>query len=125
MQTLQQRYAQQVYQKVKWVEQNWSSQQGKEYGTMALKLPVLVRQAGLVQALTFVAARGKDSQKRLLDDLAGVLGFNSGDNLLQQARQAQLEDYMYLTRQVLWALEWFKRFAQAILKVEPTDETGS
>jgi len=125
MQTLQQRYAQQVYQKVKWVEQNWSSQQGKEYGTMALKLPVLVRQAGLVQALTFVAARGKDSQKRLLEDLAGVLGFNSGDNLLQQAQQAQLEDYMYLTRQVLWALEWFKRFAQAILKVEPTDETES
>ena len=122
MQTLQQRYAQQVYQKVKWVEQNWGPQQGKEYGTMALKLPVLVRQAGLVQALTFVAARGKDSQKRILDDLAGVLGFKSRDALLTQAQLAQLAQYMYLTRQVLWALEWFKRFAQAILKVELTDE---
>jgi len=122
--TLQQRYADAVYRCVRDVADltDWSDKTKKEYGAMALKLPLLVRQAGLVQALTFVEARGKNSQKRILDDLATVLGL-SKDELLTQAREAHLCDYMYLTCRVLWALEWFKRFAQAILKVELTDET--
>jgi hypothetical protein len=30
--------------------------------------------------------------------------------------------YMWLTRQTLSALEWFKRFAQSVLKVDPGEE---
>ena len=95
----------------------------KEYGGMALKLPVLVRQAGLVQALAFVESRGKDSQKRLLDDLAATVGENDKNQLLRRSREADLEEYMALTEKTLLALKWYKRFAQSILKVKPTDET--
>jgi CRISPR-associated protein Cmr5 len=90
---------------------------------MALKLPVLVRQAGLVQALAFVESRGKNSQKRLLDDLAVTVGENDKNQLLDRSREADLEEYMALTEKTLLALKWYKRFAQSILKVKPTDET--
>jgi len=121
MRTLQQKFAEKVYQKVKAIESQQDQNYQKEYGAMALRLPVLVRQAGLIQALTFAEARGKEAHRQMLTDLAGVLGF-SKEELLARAREATLGEYMYLTRQVLWALEWFKRFAQAILKVEATEE---
>ena len=121
--TLQQRYADAVYQRIQDVKQSYPDDKQKEYGALALKLPVLVRQAGLVQALTFVAARQdrqRDAHKRrILDDLAQVLDMGSGDDLLKRARKAPLPEYMFLTQRVLWALEWFKRFAQSELKVEP------
>jgi len=122
MQTLQQKYANTVYQRIQDVKNTYKNdeQKQKAYGALALKLPVLIRQAGLIQALTFVAARQRDAHKqRILDDLAQVLGLGSGDVLLKRARTASLSEYMFLTQQVLWALEWFKRFAQSELKVEP------
>ena len=120
MQTLQQRYAKAVYQRIQDIKQSYPDDKQKEYGALALKLPVLVRQAGLVQALTFVAARQREAHKyRILDDLAQVLGLGSGDDLLAQARSTSVVEYMFLTQQVLWTLEWFKRFAQSELKVEP------
>lgn len=120
MQTLQQRYAKAVYQRIQDIKQSYPDDKQKEYGALALKLPVLVRQAGLVQALTFVAARQREAHKyRILDDLAQVLGLGSGDDLLAQARSTSVVEYMFLTQQVLWTLEWFKRLAQSELKVEP------
>ena len=121
MQTLQQKYADAVYRRIQDVKTSYPDEKKrKEYGALALKLPILVRQAGLVQALTFVAARQREAHKRrILDDLAQVLGEGSGEDLLEQAREAPLSKYMYLTQRVLWALEWFKRFAQSELKVEP------
>ncbi len=94
-----------------------------EYGAMANKLPVLIRQAGLVQALAYVQARGKDGAKRLLEDLAQTL--NEGDSandLLERSREANLLEYMHLTRQATIALNWYKRFAQSVLGVEPGGE---
>lgn len=123
MKTLQQRYASAVYACIQDVKERYDEQKQKEYGSLAMKLPILVRQAGLVQALTFVDARYRDNREahrhRILDDLAKVLGLPSGADLLKRAREDTLSEYAFLTQQVLWALEWFKRFAQAELKVEP------
>jgi CRISPR-associated protein Cmr5 len=118
MQTIQQKYAQSVYQQITQFASPYNKQECKEYGSMAHKLPVLVRQAGLIQALAYVHTRGKDSQKVLLEHLAQTLGY-SRDDFLQKARTAELPEYILLTRQTLWALEWYKRFAQSILGVEP------
>lgn len=93
----------------------------QKYGSMCHKLPVLVRQAGLVQALTFVDARGGQAHHELLDHLANTLNTDRED-LMQRARRAELEEYMMLTRHVLDAMLWFKRFAQSVLKV--TAEEG-
>jgi len=120
MQTLEQQFAQEIYEQVCKIERQ--SQQAKEYGGMAHKLPVLIRQAGLVQALAYVATRGKSGAKQLLDDLTETLGYPSRDALLDATRSADLLDYMRLTREAIIALTWYKRFAQSVLGIEPTEE---
>ena len=89
---------------------------------MAHKFPVLVRRAGLIQALAFVQTRGKEAHKLLLQDLAAVVGGQSTDDFVRQCAEADLATYMWLTRQTLSVLTWFKRFAQSVLEVEPGEE---
>ncbi|HRV94358.1 MAG TPA: type III-B CRISPR module-associated protein Cmr5 [Anaerolineae bacterium] len=123
MQTRDQKYAAKIYEQVSALPEN----DHQKYGTMSHKLPILIRTAGLVQALAFVEARGEEAQKKLLDHIAIVVGVDDRANLLRQSRTAALSDYMNLTQQVLTALLWYKRFAQSILKVDASDagtETG-
>lgn len=94
------------------------------YGSLAHKLPILIRTAGLAQALAFVKARNKEGtlQRRLLLDLEAVLrksgALAKGADLVSSSRVAHFEEYMRLTESALEALLWFKRFAQSELKVE-------
>ncbi|RME12108.1 MAG: type III-B CRISPR module-associated protein Cmr5 [Ardenticatenia bacterium] len=120
MRTLEQEMAATIYEQVSRLQTD--EERAKEYGGMAHKLPVLIRQAGLVQALAYVAARGKPGAKQLLEDLAAALGQGSADDLLCASREANLLEYMRLTREATIALTWYKRFAQSVLGVEPTEE---
>jgi len=122
MRTLEQELAAQIYAQVSQLQTD--AAHAKEYGGMAHKLPVLIRQAGLVQALAYVRARGKPGAQRLLADFAQVMGHASPEDLLAAVRNAQLLEYMYLTHRAIVALTWYKRFAQSVLGVEPTDEGG-
>lgn len=97
--------------------------EAKSYGVMAHKLPILIHTAGLAQALAFVHARGKDSQKNLLDDLAITVEKESKERLLQSARESELVEYILLTKQIMNALLWYKRFAQSVLNVDVGDIT--
>ena len=83
---------------------------------LARSFAVLVRQAGLSQALAFVDSRGKEAHKALGNDLAQVLGYRDLRELAEAAREAELLQYLRLTREVLAAAEWFKRFAQALIE---------
>jgi CRISPR-associated protein Cmr5 len=126
MHTLQQEYAKKVYEKVENFGQQYvkDSSERTQYGSMAHKFPVLVRQAGLIQTLAFVHTRGKKAHQALLGDLAHVVSNQSADEFVRQCREADLTAYMWLTRQTLSALEWFKRFAQSVLEVDPGEEGG-
>ncbi len=121
MLTRDQRYAVEAHKHVSAVKK----EDQRSYGAMAHKLPILIRTAGLAQALTFVEARGLKSQTQLLTDLASTLGKASGGVLLEQARNSELSAYMLLTQQVLAALLWYKRFAQSILGVEASEDSQS
>ncbi len=118
MQTRTQEYAQKIYQQVMMIPDTART----KYGAMAHKLPVLIRTAGLAQALAFVDSRGTDEQKLLLDHLADVLNLEDRSALLTQSRIAELPEYMQLTRQVQAALVWCKRFAQSVLGIEAGDD---
>jgi CRISPR-associated protein Cmr5 len=121
MQTRDQKYAVDVFGRV-----SKAHEKGKEfydnYGAMADKLPVLIRTAGLAQALAFVEARGKEPHHRLLSDLAETVGKKDILILLSEARSAHLSDYIHLTQQVMDALLWYKRFAQSVLDVDASME---
>ena len=90
----------------------------KKYGAMAHKLPVLIRTAGLAQALAFVEASGEKMHQKLLQDLSEIV--TPGRNLSEICRSTEtsLQEYMRLTRAALEALLWFKRFAQSVLDVK-------
>ena len=122
--TLEQIYAARVYERVVayGAAHPKDSPERKQYGSMAHKLPILVRSAGLTQALAFVESRGKDPQRDLLEDLAWVVEEKNRSNLLEQSRASELQAYVYLTRRTMLAMKWFKRFAQSVLEIEPTDE---
>lgn len=125
--TREQRYAQAVYQQIQPLI-NKPEQERKAYGSLAHKLPVLIRTSGLAQALAFVRARNKEGtpQQQLLADLEAVLRTNGalaeGANLVTRSREADFEEYLRLTEAALQALLWFKRFAQSELKVEAGTE---
>lgn len=121
MLTRNQKHAVQIFDQVDEFREEPETKRNK-YGSMAHRLPALIRTAGLAQALAFVAARGTDEQKRLLDHIASVVGLPNGVSLLERSRTAELSDYMRLTREVLPALNWYKRFAQSVLGVEVDDE---
>lgn len=126
--TLEQRYAANVHDKVRLYAAKYpkDSDERNTYGGMAHKLPVLIRTAGLMQALHFASTRKKEDKPNpvgdLVRDLAAVLDTNA-DALLARTREASVPEYMHLTRQVLAVLVWFKRFAQSILDVDGSEQT--
>lgn len=132
MKTIHQRLAADVYSRIMKVHDDHDEPFHKKYGTMAHKMPVLVHTAGLVQAIAFVQAKGTKNKawEQLLHDLAHTLEPSrpdyDGTALLISAQQAQIGEYILLTRRVSQALLWYKRFAESILKVESghEDEEG-
>lgn len=115
MKTRDQEYAISAYERVSIVSKNKNYE---TYGAMAHKLPILIRKAGLAQALSFVEAKATDKPvySSLLADLKATVG--RSQNLATLARSVELEDYMLLTKQVMDALLWYKRFAQSILGID-------
>jgi len=122
MQTRDQKYATKAFEQVSDVFRNMSEVNRKKYGAMAHKLPVLIRTAGLAQALAFVDSRSEEPQKRLLEHLAEAVGAGTKADLLNRSRTALLAEYMRLTQEVVAALLWYKRFAQSVLGIEAGEE---
>lgn len=124
MKTLEQDFAGTIYKQVEAYGNTYpeGKSERKQYGAMAHKLPVLVRTAGLAQALAFVDSRGKEPHKELLKHLAHVTANAEVVEFLRQSREADLPAYIYLSRKTMLALKWYKRFAQSVLKIEPGEE---
>src|SRR5258706_16349783 len=85
------------------------------YGSTAHQLPILIRTSGLAQALAFVEGKKQTGCKQLLEDIQVTIG--SERPLAEYAREASLREYMLLTRQVLDALLWYKRFSQSVMGI--------
>jgi CRISPR-associated protein Cmr5 len=121
MKTRDQQLAATIFEQTQEIKDKDKAEQ-KKYGSRSHQLPVLVRTAGLAQALAFVDARGNDMDKLLLDHLATTVGHANRAALLTASRKAPLDEYMLLTQQVLAALLWYKRFAQSVLDIKPGAE---
>jgi CRISPR-associated protein Cmr5 len=120
MQTRQQLYASRVYQQL--AGHTFTKTQANEYGAMAHNLAPLIRSAGLCQALQFVKTRNKEPLNILLEHLAKtVLPNSNAEDLIRRSRESELLEYTKLSREVLQALAWFKRFAQSVLGVDASD----
>src|SRR5262245_6912947 len=122
--TLEQRRAALAFEHVSLI-QAATDEERERYGGMAQKLPVLIRTAGLCQALHFIQSRNKPILGTLLDHLAEQLkradpGISDAKSLCERARKAELQKYLWLAREALASAEWYARLAQSELKVART-----
>ena len=97
------------------------------YGSMAQKLPVLIRTAGLCQAVHFVRSRKKPILDKLLNDVAGQLQrvdetITDGTSLCERVRTVDLSQYLWLTREALASAEWYSRLSQSELGVDRAED---
>jgi CRISPR-associated protein Cmr5 len=124
MQTRDQKYGAAVFHQIRDKVESRDKAYRKAYGSMAHKLPFLIRSAGLAQALAFVEARGLPPHRELLDHLAEVVidQNTNGGQLAQKSRDIEeLSEYIYLTHEAMAALIWYKRFAQSVLDIDPSE----
>jgi CRISPR-associated protein Cmr5 len=87
----------------------------EEYRSFALSFPSLVHSCGLVQAVSFAMTKNGN----YLKDLTAVLGVveeNLGQDLARVSREAEVMEYMRLSRRALSAASWLKRYVQAFDK---------
>ncbi|WP_339066377.1 type III-B CRISPR module-associated protein Cmr5 [Teredinibacter turnerae] len=121
-QTRQQQFSQRAYQQV--ADRLQQEKDIQEYKSFAKRFPTLIHTCGLAQSLSFAQAKGKDAY---LADLAAVANMTSeGSNAIDsQARTAGLAEYMRLTRLLLSAANWLKRFSEALIPDQAEDEGAS
>lgn len=101
----------------------------KVYGAMALKLPALIRSAGLCQALHFVKSRRKDPLNSLLNHLGQQLTrvdskIKDMGTLCDEVREAEVAGYVWLTREALASVTWYGRLARSEWGIVPGEEEG-
>ena len=131
--TLDQQRAAQAYRHVEKIatEHPKESKERKQYASMAQKLPVLIRSAGLCQALHFLKSRGKDPERSVLGKLLNHLAvqlqrtdasIRDGASLCDKVREAELPRYLWLTREALATAEWYARLSQSELEILPGTE---
>jgi CRISPR-associated protein Cmr5 len=127
MKTRSQEYAAAVYVKVKAVKDSKNKTFHDDYLNLARKLPILIRSAGLMQALAFVQGNEKKevAWQQLLRDLAAVVRNASETDLLTACYNAEIFEYMHLTKKTLDALVWFKRFAESMLEDKTPDTSAT
>lgn len=119
MQTNQQKFATSAFKQIQTIK-NQDDQYRQKYGSMSHKLPLLIRSAGLAQALAFIRAKKEAAYNDLLDHLAETIqwpGATNGEKLAEKSRHEHLDGYILLTRRVSSALIWYKRFAESELGI--------
>lgn len=108
-----------------------NEERNRRYGTLALKLPALIRTAGLCQALHFIHSRAKGEAEKpemhLLGHLAAQLHrvdntIGDANTLCDRARKANMREYLHLTREALATAQWYARLSKSILGVDETSD---
>ncbi|MGH8542961.1 MAG: type III-B CRISPR module-associated protein Cmr5 [Gammaproteobacteria bacterium] len=89
--------------------------QEAEFKRFAKSFPALIQACGLAQAVAFAQPKAPEG---FLDDLESVMKLDDGKDLCDTAREAQLTDYLRLSRDALDAATWLKRYAEALLEGE-------
>ncbi|MCX7111680.1 MAG: type III-B CRISPR module-associated protein Cmr5 [Proteobacteria bacterium] len=104
--------------------QHMSRKIQKQYGSLCHRFPIMVLRNGLAQAVGFLAAKSKNSTPHglLLSHLAAHLSSNANAASYQtDVNKADIAKYRRMTREALAAAVWYKRFAESLLNVDPSD----
>jgi CRISPR type III-B/RAMP module-associated protein Cmr5 len=107
------------------INQHQADESIKRYKSLCKRSGGLLRSVGLIQWLSFLAAkaaRGEVHHQYLLDNLVTELTainktikVKTSEELLLTVRKQNLPEYMYTTTQVLKLLQWHKRIADILI----------
>jgi CRISPR-associated protein Cmr5 len=127
MLTRDQQYAEAVWKRI---EQYQPEQiEAKKYGSVAHKIPVLIRSAGLLQTLAYCTSKfieTTDPRRSMTNHFAEIIlndAAATAQDLMNYVKTLDILEYMQYTRKALAVSSWFKRFAESHLKVKATDAT--
>jgi CRISPR-associated protein Cmr5 len=95
-----------------------SSVQSKkgDYKRLSKKFPALVHTCGLTQAIAFVQGKEKEVGSKYLKDISVIISPENTINLADKSRNADLIEYQHMTRDVIDAATWLKRYSEALLE---------
>lgn len=91
---------------------------GQAYGSLCHRFPAMVLLNGLRLAAAFYQAQTKGAHTQYIRDLGIAIGIQDWDKLPENSME-----YRNATRSALRAAVWFKRYAEAILKVRNARES--
>jgi CRISPR-associated protein Cmr5 len=107
------------------IEDNSRAGTKGRYQSLCQEFPVMVRTAGLCQALAFSYAKKGDEKglprahDLLLQHVAAILQSQPDVGaLMNKIQKAPAAEYMHMSRRVLDAWVYFKRFSKSVLSVE-------
>jgi CRISPR-associated protein Cmr5 len=115
-----QQYAQRAFDKVL-IQAKIPKDQRDKYSGFAKRFPTLVHSCGLAQALAFAQAKAPSSY---LDDLSFVLNRGDRQLLFEKSREAEIPEYIQLSREAIAAAGWLKRYTEALMDDEDAREGG-
>ncbi|MDR0266842.1 type III-B CRISPR module-associated protein Cmr5 [Paenibacillus sp.] len=121
------KYAQAALSGVRMAEQN---SYGKEYGRICQQFPPMVLVNGLKLSVAYLQSKQKENNKQdlasqqFLKDLGSAVDVGSWEEITIN-KNMPVPQYLDLTRRTLKAVVWFKRYAEAILKVDAADTLES
>jgi len=91
----------------------------QRYATLVNRLPIMIRESGLVASLGFLEGKGGQDENTpegmLLQHLSQQMGV---DDLREQALNADLTKYRHLTQKVMEVMVWYKRISESHLDQE-------
>ncbi len=107
----------------------------ESYRTHCMTSPGLLQKAGAVQALAFLQSReeGSDAGRYYMSSLAQVLfgdptaqdDKDRSEELFKMARECSLPQYLALSRKLLDASAWLRRFAQIEIPAPSNDKDNN
>ncbi len=122
MKSIQHHYAKTAYESIMEAAKEGSGDSfAQQYGQLCHRFPSLVLTNGLRLAVAFFRAKGKEdgkerAHKLYLQHMGQAVGydFTKGEGYVPE----QNTEYLHLSRKVLSASVWFKRYAEAVLNVK-------
>ena len=140
MKTRSQDYSKIVFEQISALELPKDKQ--KIYGSLCHTFPLMVMRSGLSQSVAFVLVKAKlqdrleDRHKEsmphkvFLENLASLSGLLLDEGRVprkfqEKTHELELFEYMRITRKILAASIWYKRFAESLLGVEAGEDTGN
>lgn len=93
-----------------------------KYRTLALNLPTMILQSGLMQTVGFLLAKGTEEHLTIYQHLKILL---NDDNLHETVRTSDIVKYQRLTRNAIEASSWLKRYTQALLEKDKKQEQNN